>query len=497
MEINDVVVIGAGFSGLTVAEKLSKQGFKVRIVETQDGIGGRTFTKDGWDLGGMWVSPIQTNVFPLCEEYGFRLHEQQIKGNKVLMYHGKRSCYSGLIPPVGLLTVLEIQINIIWRVSWMMESITLDNIWESPNAEKYSKISVLDWFKQICWTEGALQTVHLVAKMLYGKNSSELSLLFFLANCKTAGGLTNLLETRGHAQHATIIGGISQLSDKILDIAVSNGAKLHLSHECTEINQTNDNVEIVCKKSDNSQEKFKAKYVVFAIPPSVQSKITFTPPLSSDRVYTNQNYICGSYSKTIFVYENCFWRELGLSGEVAVLDPSIKFPISAVFDHSGKAPALVIFTTGEEAKQLGLLSEEDRRNTILNHLEIIIQSSKVRNYVSYYEKQWHLDPYTKGCPMDTFGIIPQNNKALCNLKQREGRLIWAGTETAVAWQGYIDGAIESGIRASDECVSLLQGKENNKRKKGKCPIDSQFSIYLLTITLLAVGITKLPFFNKK
>jgi monoamine oxidase len=31
-----------------------------------------------------------------------------------------------------------------------------------------------------------------------------------------------------------------------------------------------------------------------------------------------------------------------------------------------------------------------------------------------------------------------------------GRLHWAGTETATAWSGYIDGAIASGLRAAGE-----------------------------------------------
>ena len=41
------------------------------------------------------------------------------------------------------------------------------------------------------------------------------------------------------------------------------------------------------------------------------------------------------------------------------------------------------------------------------------------------------------------------------LRQPCGRVHWAGTETAVEWTGYIDGAIESGQRAAGEVAARL------------------------------------------
>jgi monoamine oxidase len=38
------------------------------------------------------------------------------------------------------------------------------------------------------------------------------------------------------------------------------------------------------------------------------------------------------------------------------------------------------------------------------------------------------------------------------LREPVGRIHWAGTETAERWMGYVDGAIESGIRAAAEIL---------------------------------------------
>ena len=60
----DVVVIGAGPSGLTAAYELSKAGKSVAVLEARDRVGGRTWTDvmDGAtiEIGGQWISPDQT-----------------------------------------------------------------------------------------------------------------------------------------------------------------------------------------------------------------------------------------------------------------------------------------------------------------------------------------------------------------------------------------------------------------------------------------------------
>ena len=73
-ELYDVVVVGAGFAGLTAARELSRQGLAVRIVEARDRIGGRTWLDHrlGRDLeiGGTWVHWTQPYVWAELKRYG-------------------------------------------------------------------------------------------------------------------------------------------------------------------------------------------------------------------------------------------------------------------------------------------------------------------------------------------------------------------------------------------------------------------------------------------
>jgi hypothetical protein len=48
-----------------------------------------------------------------------------------------------------------------------------------------------------------------------------------------------------------------------------------------------------------------------------------------------------------------------------------------------------------------------------------------------------------------------------------GRIHWAGTETATYWNGYMDGAVRSGERASEEVKPLLGATPKPPKKKTK------------------------------
>ena len=70
----DVIVIGAGYAGLTAARNLKRGGKNILLLEARDRGGGRIYTK--WldeniyvDLGGQWIGVTQNKMYALCKEY--------------------------------------------------------------------------------------------------------------------------------------------------------------------------------------------------------------------------------------------------------------------------------------------------------------------------------------------------------------------------------------------------------------------------------------------
>src|SRR6201987_3501009 len=89
MEISDVVVVGAGFAGLTAARRLQQEGRSVLVLEARDRVGGRTVNHafaDGTivELGGQWVGPTQDRVLALVDELGLATFPSYEEGDHLL-----------------------------------------------------------------------------------------------------------------------------------------------------------------------------------------------------------------------------------------------------------------------------------------------------------------------------------------------------------------------------------------------------------------------------
>src|SRR5438067_6790981 len=105
----EVIVVGAGLSGLAAAHRLARAGRSVLVLEARDRVGGRTYNHPLGggkviEAGGEWVGPTQTRVHALIKELGLSTFPQHIVGKHIYDFEGTRMTYTesgptGTAPP--------------------------------------------------------------------------------------------------------------------------------------------------------------------------------------------------------------------------------------------------------------------------------------------------------------------------------------------------------------------------------------------------------------
>ena len=149
----DVVIIGAGLSGLYAARTLVAAEVDVLVLEAQHRVGGRTRTThlaDGTyiDDGGQWVSPGQDRMVQLAAALGVTLFPSWGDGLTVDWHNGQRSTYHGLFPP-GDPAAAPAARQAAALLTQMAGTVPLETPWTAPQATAWDQQTLHHWLAAI------------------------------------------------------------------------------------------------------------------------------------------------------------------------------------------------------------------------------------------------------------------------------------------------------------------------------------------------------------
>jgi monoamine oxidase len=122
----------------------------------------------------------------------------------------------------------------------------------------------------------------------------------------------------------------------------------------------------------------------------------------------------------------------------------------------GSFPALMGFLLSTHAREWAGKSREERQLAITRQYCDLLQDERALHPVHYVEKDWNAEEFSGGCYVASPKPGTFRN-AVPSLRSAHGAVLFAGTETAVIWAGYMDGAVRAGERAAKQALARLDG----------------------------------------
>jgi putrescine oxidase len=438
----DVVVVGAGPSGLTAARELKKAGLTVAVLEARDRVGGRTWTDtvDGamLEIGGQWVSPDQTALLELLQELNLETYPRYREGESIYIgADGTPVRYTGDTFPVDAETAVEMD-RLVALLDTLAAEIGPTEPWAHPKARELDTISFHHWLRQNSANEEACKNIGLfIAGGMLTKPAHAFSALQAVLMAASAGSFTHLTD-EGFILDRRVVGGMQQVS---LLQAQELGDDVILASPVRAINweAAADGGYRVSVVSDRAT--VDARFVIMAVPPNLYSRVSFNPPLPRRQHQMHQHQSLGLVIKVHAVYSTPFWRGKGLSGTCFGADALVQ----EVYDntnHGDPRGTLVGFVSDEKADALFELSAEDRRKAILESIAGYLGDEALTPEV-YYESDWGSEEWTRGAYAASYdlGGLHRYGK---DQHAPVGPIYWSSSDLAAEGYQHVDGAIRMG-----------------------------------------------------
>ena len=424
----DVVVVGAGFAGITAARDLTQAGLSVVVVEARDRIGGRTYTDDAIgrpvELGGAYVHWTQPNLWREMQRHGLTLSTPlPIERVHYLADGVRHSCTEAEFDAVSGPAMDQFFADARDHFPFPFDGsakdigdIDLETVGdrlkglELGPADRDVLDGILSYAVADYDQQGVAQFLHWAA-------------IYF-------GNWRALWESGAYWR---IANGTKGLIEAIAD---ESAAEVRLSTPVSAIEDTGDGVVVTTRAS----EVIRARAVIVAAPVNALSTIEFSPPLRE----ATRHLIDDGHP----MMGRKMW--VRVKGEIEPFSASAPLganPITiAMTEYRVDGDSLVVcFCPDAKA---------------IDPADKVAVQAALRAYVPDIEvidtagHDWADDEFTQGTWMM---MRPgQMSTVIADIQKPHGRIHFAGSDIAPLFMGWIEGALESGALTAHRVVESLQ-----------------------------------------
>lgn len=433
-----VIVAGAGLAGLSAARALEARGAAVTVVEARNRVGGRVWTlrtqfaaRQHAEAGADLIEEEQEHVLALAKELG--LKTVRILRDSFGFYgpdgRGRRKVHGG---PGAMAKVARL------LAGPVRDFKVAEGRWDSPVSARLGRQSVAQWLDSVN-APPALRAGVRGFRGFFLADPEDLSLLPLVEQFAEAGapGRGRIFRIEGgNDRLATVMA--KRLRGAVLLKTIVRQARRH-----------DERVTVTIEALGKPHTELSADYLVCALPASTARGVLFDPPLPEPQHEAIERLRYGSATRLLLQFDRRFWKKPGRP-----IAFGTDLPTGAVWDGNeqqrGPEGILSFLAGGHASKALQDILHADGERGVIAQLGWLGRPGRL---LASQVAVWDHDPWARGgyAYFDP-GFDPMWRAWLA---RPAGRIVFAGEHTSVKSQGYMNGAIESGLRAAAEISALV------------------------------------------
>jgi len=426
--MNDVIVVGGGFAGVTAAREASLRGRSVLLLEARDRLGGRTWTAP-WngstiEYGGAWVHWHQPHTWSEITRAGLEVSVSDEAG--VAGWYVGDERRSGSIE----------ERDEIARRGWdrfvdgVREALPVphDPTRALAALARFDRLTIAERLDELSLNDEERDVLTAELESLAHAPLDQAGAVSVLRWHALSGYSLELTQFTGG--RVTLVEGTQGLLGAIASAA---SFERRLEAPVAAIRQGGDRVEVETRDGSG----FASRAVVVAVPLNALGAIEFTPALPEDKLAA---IALGQASRGIKIFIRARGAELNQNS----IRPGHPFGYLDTESVNGDGSQLMIGfgPDAERCDASDLAAVQDQLNAILPGYDVVGATAH----------DWLADEFSRGTwAIHRPGWYEHHHSAM---QRPEGAVVFAGSDIANGWSGFIDGAIESGLRGASLAAAL-------------------------------------------